>query len=97
MALLGLLVLAFCCLPDPHGLSLKVWIMLAAAGGGVSTRHAQRIFLLRSEVGRIALTQHKPALVPENGERAGCVGVRKPDETEDERVKDFVWQRVFLV
>jgi hypothetical protein len=58
---------------------------------------AQRVFLLRREVGCIALTQHKQALVPENGERAGCVGVREPDEMEDERVKDLVWQRVFLV
>ena len=58
---------------------------------------AQRIFLLRREVLRIALAEYEQALVPQDGERALLVCVCESDEVEHERVEDLVRQRVLLV
>ena len=48
------------------------------------------ILLFRREVRRVALAEHKQALVPEDRQRALCVRIAEPDEVEDERVQHLV-------
>jgi hypothetical protein len=57
----------------------------------------QRVLLLGREVLRVALAEHKQALVPQHGEQALHVRVREPNKVEHECVEHLVRQCVFLV